>query len=105
MNGNVKLLMFWDIRGDRDQDYFEFVVRELVPAATRLGLRPIGAWYSRYSRDDSAPRMMSELFAEDLDTMKTALNSDEWQALQRQLMEYVENYSHKVVNITGDFQL
>ena len=33
----VKLLMNWDIKADRQQEYFEFVVREWVPGMQRLG--------------------------------------------------------------------
>jgi len=59
---NVKLLMQWDIKTDREQDYFEFVVREWVPGITRLGLEPTGAWFTAYSRSklpvfDSSPAL------------------------------------------------
>lgn len=100
----VKLIMHWDIKEDRDQDYFEFVVREFVPAITRLGLRPTGAWYSLYSRDTSKPRMMSEAEADNLDAIRNILSSQEWRVLHEKLLEYVENYSRKVVNTNGDFQ-
>lgn len=102
---NVKLIMNWDIKADKDQDYFEFLVREWVPATTSLGLQPIGAWFSVYSADESAPRMMTEVLADDLDTMRSILGSDGWAQIQNRLMEYVENYTHKVVPATGDFQL
>ena len=102
---SIKLIMNWDIKDNMDQDYFEFVVREFVPAITRLGLKPIGAWYSLYQRDDSSPRMMSEILADDLDTMRDVLSSEEWGQLHQQLLSYVENYSRKVVYTDGNFQL
>jgi hypothetical protein len=101
---SVKLIMHWDIKQDQDQDYFEFVVREFVPAITRLGLRPTGAWYSLYSRKLDEPRMMSEAEADNLETMRGILTSPEWGRLHEQLLEYVENYSRKVVYTSGDFQ-
>jgi hypothetical protein len=102
---SVKLLMNWDIRSGRDQEYFEFVVREWVPTIQRLGLRPTGAWYTVYSRDKEAPQIMTESVASDLPAMRAILNTEDWKALSEKLQEYVENYSQKIVHVTGGFQL
>ena len=51
--------MRWDIKPEREQDYFEFVVREWVPGITRLGLEPSGAWYTAYSHNKQ-PQIMAE---------------------------------------------
>ena len=96
--------MHWDIKPGRDQEYFEFVVREWVPEINRMGIQPIAAWYTVYSRNDDQ-QIMAECIADDLDTMRKALASAEWQALHEKLLEYVENYHHKLVRVTGGFQL
>jgi len=101
---SVKLLMNWDIKADRDQEYFEFVVREWVPGITRLGLKPTGAWFTIYSRSTTA-QIMTEGIADDLSTMRTILASPEWVSLHEKLLEYVNNYTQKVVRTTGGFQL
>lgn len=101
---NVKLLMSWDINPTREQDYFEFVVREWVPGITRLGLEPTGAWYTAYSREKQS-QIMTEGIAEDLETMRRILKSQEWQQLHEKLMEYVSDYEQRVVRVNGDFQL
>ncbi len=101
---NVKLLMHWDIKPEREQDYFEFVVREWVPGITRLGIEPTGAWYTAYSHDRQS-QIMTEGVAEDLDTMRRILKSKDWLRLHERLLEYVSNYKQKVVRVTGDFQL
>jgi hypothetical protein len=101
----VKLIMNWNIQYGKDQEYFEFVMREWVPATTRLGLRVLGAWFSVYAHDPSQPRIMAEAHAEDLPTMRAVLRSDEWKQIHERLMEYVEDYSQKVVYVNGDFQL
>jgi len=101
---NVKLLMSWDINPTREQDYFEFLVREWVPAITRLGLEPTGAWYTAYSREKQS-QIMTEGIAEDLETMRRILKSQEWQQLHEKLMEYVSDYEQRVVRVSGDFQL
>lgn len=102
---SVKLLMNWDIKPGRDQEYFEFVVREWVPGIQRLGLRPTEAWYTVYSRDKDAPQIMTAGIANDMDTMQSILSSEDWANLYEKLQEYVQNYHQKIVHVTGGFQL
>lgn len=102
---SVKLLMNWDIKNGRDQDYFEFVVREWLPGVNKLGIQTTWAWYTVYSRDGNAPQIMAEALADDLPTIRTVLSSEEWEELHKQLLEYVQNYEQKVVRVNGDFQL
>lgn len=102
---SVKILMNWDIKPGRDQEYFEFVVREWVPSIQTLGLQTTGAWYTVYSREENAPQIVTEGIARDLPTMRDIIGSVEWNALQERLQEYVQNYQQKVVHVTGGFQL
>lgn len=102
---SVTLIMTWDIKENLEQDYFEFVVREWVPATSRLGLQPVAAWLTSWRIDDTVPLMRAEAIAEDEETMRDILRSGEWQEILEQLLEYVENYKHKVVETTGDFRL
>lgn len=101
---SVKLLMHWDIKPGHDQDYFEFLIREWGPGITRLGIEPTGAWWTAYS-SRSMPQIMAEAIAEDLATMQGILKSEEWQQLHTKLLEYVDNYTQKVVRTSGEFQL
>lgn len=101
---SVKVMMYWDIKPGRDQDYFEFVVREWVPGITRLGVQTTGAWYTVWGRNPS-PQIMAEGLVEDLPTAQKILKSDDWNDLHERLLEYVDNYSQKVVRTTGYFQL
>jgi hypothetical protein len=100
---SVKLLMYWDIKSGRDQDYYQFLIREWAPGITRLGVEASGAWWTIYSRNP-APQIMAEAIAEDLPSMKEVLNSPEWKQLHQKLLEYVENYSQKIVPTSGEFQ-
>jgi hypothetical protein len=102
---SVKLLMNWDIKSGRDQEYFEFVVREWVPTIQRLGLKPTGAWYTVYSRTKDAPQIMTESIAENVDAVKEILGSEDWLSLHERLQEFVENYKQKIVHVNGGFQL
>jgi hypothetical protein len=102
---SVKLLMHWNIKPGRDQDYFEFVVREWGPGISKLGIELSGLWYTAYSADTSRPQIMAEAIAEDLSTMHRILDSAEWKSLHAKLLDNVSGYAQKVVRVTGDFQL
>jgi hypothetical protein len=45
---NYKLIMTWDIVPEREQEYFEFVVREFIPGVQRLGFELTDAWATIY---------------------------------------------------------
>ena len=42
--------MTWDIIAGREQEYFEFVVREFLPGMQPLGLETSDAWLTMYGR-------------------------------------------------------
>ncbi|MFZ2360135.1 MAG: hypothetical protein WA040_12405 [Anaerolineae bacterium] len=97
----MKLLMSWDIKTGREQPYFEFIVREFAPKLMRLGLQPTEAWYTVYG---AGPQILTGGVAKD-DAMERILESDDWQALRGQLLNFVTNFSQKVVPASGSFQL
>lgn len=98
----VKLIMTWDILPGREQEYFEFVVREFVPGMQRIGIQPTEAWFTQYG---DQPQILTGGIAEDLALMQKALTSDDWTQLHGQLGEYVTNFSMKVVKASGGFQM
>jgi len=98
----IKLLMKWDIQPGKDQDYFEFVVREFVPGITQIGLQPTEAWFTLYG---DCPQVLTGGVAEDLPTMRRILASQEWKDLHSKLLDYVTNYEQKIVRATGTLQL
>jgi hypothetical protein len=67
----------------------------------RLGLQPTEAWYTVYGE---GPQILTGGVAKD-DAMERILESDDWKALRSQLLNYVTNFSQKVVPASGSFQL
>lgn len=98
----VKLLMKWDIKSGQEQPYFEFVMQEFAPGLMRLGLQPTEAWYTVYG---SGPQILTGAVAADLDTMQNILGGEDWRRLRDRLLQYVSNFSHKVVEASGRFQI
>ena len=97
----VKVLMTWDIDGERDQAYFEFVIGEFIPGAQRLGLQIAEAWATIYG---SYPQIQVGLLASDADHARNVLESDDWNILQERLFAYVKNFSYKIVPARKGFQ-
>lgn len=98
----IKLLMGWDIRPNKESDYFEFVMKEFAPTIMQLGLQPTEAWYSMYG---GGPQILIGGVTEDLETMVEILESPEWKEIYQQLLDYVHHYRHRVVKATGRLQL
>ena len=98
----VKILMTWDLLPGREQDYFEFVVRDFIPGMQEIGLQPSDAWYTYYG---DHPQIMAGAVVNSMDEMNRLINSDDWRELTGQLMEFVQDFEYKIVEARGGFQL
>ena len=98
----VKVIMTWDILPGREQDYFEFVVREFVPGMQRIGIQPTEAWFTQYG---DQPQILTGGITDDYTEMQKALASEDWEELRDQLAEFVTNFNLKVVKASSGFQM
>jgi hypothetical protein len=98
----IKLLITWDILPGREQEYFEFVVRDFIPAIQALGMEPSDAWFTMYGNQ---PQIMASMLMPNLAALQTAMDSQEWLNLKQRLLDYVENFDSKVVQARNGFQL
>jgi hypothetical protein len=98
----VKLLLTWDILPGREQDYFEFVVRDFIPGMQHLGMEPGDAWFTMYG---SQPQILVAAQMNSMNALQTVLDSSDWDSLTHRLLDYVENFNFKVVQARGGFQM
>lgn len=98
----VKLIMTWDITPGREQEYFEFVVREFIPKVQQMGMELKDAWLTMYGEQ---PQIMASAQMPNLSSMQGIMDSNEWQGLINQLMDYVDNYQYKIVPSKTGFQM
>jgi hypothetical protein len=98
---SAKLIMSWDLAPEREQEYFEFVVREFMPGIQRLGFDVSDAWATVYGNQ---PQIMVGATLPTVQEIQEILDSSEWKSLNNQLLDYVKNYSYKVVDAKGGFQ-
>jgi hypothetical protein len=99
---SVKLLMTWDILPGREQEYFEFVVREFIPQIQKLGLEPTEAWFTVYG---DQPQILTSMQSSNLSMLKRLLKSSEWDRLTKQLFDYVDDFKYKIVESRPGFQI
>ena len=99
----VRLLMQWDIKPGREQDFSEFVVREFAPRLMQLGIEPSEVLYTMYGE---GPQMLTLGGAESLEKLTEILQGAGWKKLHEKLLTFVANYRHKIVPDNGrNFQL
>jgi hypothetical protein len=94
--------MSWDILPGREQEYFEFVVREWVPGIQRLGLEPTDAWFTMYGNQ---PQIIAGAQIDNQQDLDSVLDSTEWLALTERLLNFVTDFSYKVVPARKGFQM
>jgi len=93
--------MTWDITPDREQEYFEFVIREFIPGVQRLGFELSDAWATVYG---GQPQIMVGAVLPSFNRAQEIMLSDEWRSLENQLLDYVQNFTQKIVEARGGFQ-
>jgi len=99
---SFKLLLSWDILPGREQEYFEFVVREFIPGIQALGLEPSDAWLTIYG---DQPQILTGVKVENLNSLNEVLASQAWDQMIKKLLDYVDNLEIKTVKIKPGFQL
>jgi negative regulator of replication initiation len=99
---SVKLLMSWNIRPGQEQTYFEFAMQTFAPALMKMGWQPTEAWYTLYG---GGPQITTAGITDNVSKMREILDSEEWQELKAQLLQYVTDFEYKVIPASGRFQV
>ncbi|MBN1564734.1 MAG: hypothetical protein JXA10_12885 [Anaerolineae bacterium] len=101
-----KLMLFYDLADRHTEDYYQFIMNEMIPIMQAKNVFIFRAFQTISGQQDSTHRNRQvEYVAEDLEALAAALNSEEWQAMEAKLRNYVTNYSRKIVRFRQGFQL
>ncbi len=98
---SAKLIMTWDIAPNREQEYFEFVVRDFIPGIQTLGFEIQEAWATAYGE---RPQIQVGASMSTADEIRSILQTNEWIQLHQQLMDVVIHYEEKIVITKTRFQ-
>ncbi len=96
-----KLLMCYDIKQATHEAYYQFVIGEFVPTMQSLGLYMLQVYHTAYGH---YPLRQLEFVAENIETIRTALDSDTYKQLHAKFETYTTNYSQKIVRFRDAFQ-
>ena len=99
MTSKLRLILTWNIRPGREQEYSMFVNDRLAPGLVEIGLPPHDVYYTAYGR---VPQIMVVLDVMDEATLQRAMQSSQWQQLKQELLQYIENYQERIVRAHGD---
>jgi hypothetical protein len=97
----TKLILSWDILPGREQEYFEFVVREFIPGVQHLGFTLTDAWATVFGHQ---PQILVGAISDSRQKLDESLEQPEWLDLQLKLAALIENYQQKIVIAKDGFQ-
>jgi hypothetical protein len=95
----VKLLLTYDILPETQDQYYQFMLGEVVPAMQALGLFMSGAWHTAYGE---YPVRLVEFIADDHAALTEILDGPQWQRIETRLLEYVTHYRRRIVRLRED---
>lgn len=87
------MFFYWDIRSDKDKEYREFIFNDYLPSMSRLGVNVTDGWFLMAGE---GPQIIAIGEVENPKTIKSALESREFRAIESRLQNYVENYSKHI---------
>jgi hypothetical protein len=98
----MKLMLSYNINAEDAQAYYEFVLSRYIPVMQTMGLELSEAWHTAFG---NYPNRLICFVCDDRETMATALDNEIWDTLNEQLMEYVSEFSYKVIPYKLGFQI
>jgi len=99
MTSKLRLILTWNIRPGREQEYSMFVNDRLAPGLVEIGLPPHDVYYTTYGR---VPQIMVVLEVPELTVLQRAMESSRWRKMKHELLQYIEDYRERVVKSNDD---
>ncbi len=101
LNGYAKVLLTYDIIPETQETYYQFMLGELVPTVQGMGLGMAEAWHTAVG---DYPIRLVTFVGETREGVDKVIESEQWEELETRLLQYVTNYSRRVVPFRNRFQ-
>jgi hypothetical protein len=98
---HYKMILAYDVLPSSHDNYYQFILGEMVPAMQEMGVYMTEAWHTAYGE---YPIRMISFVSEEIETINNMLGSDRWTDLETRLLSYIRNYTRKVVEYRQGFQ-
>ncbi len=92
--GTVKFNQMWEIIGDRKKEYDRYSLDEFFPCLEELGISVSREWLVLIG---DGPHIICEGRANDVSNLINNLQSERFRKATRQLKEYVQNYTSRIL--------
>lgn len=89
----LKVKISYDMREGREQECQEYLVNKLAPGLARLGLRVSDVWYTVWG---NSPQITSGGEIDDIEKVRSILDSSEWGRLTEGMQELTTNFRVQV---------
>ena len=97
----VKVLITWNVKPGREQEYFGYVVGEYLPEVNRMGLDVTDAWVTVYG---DHPQVLIGALMPDLPSAQRLIHSSDCLDLSDRMQDFVRDFKLKLVTQRGNFQ-
>jgi hypothetical protein len=97
----VKLLLAYNIKPNREDEYYRYVMGEFLPSLQNAGLHMVEGWHTAYG---NYPLRLIAFRTEDEKTMQQVLKSTEWKEAKEKLLKLVRDYEERIVPAKNIFQ-
>ena len=97
----AKLLLAYNIKPNREAEYYRFVLGEFLPNLQDIGLMMVEGWHTAYG---DYPMRLIVLRAENEAKLRQVMHSEEWQVGKERLLKLVRDYEERIVPAKKVFQ-
>ena len=98
---DAKLLLAYNIKPNREAEYYRYVLGEFLPSLQDVGLMMIEGWHTAYG--DYPIRLIVFRAQDDVD-IRDILTGKEWQRGKDKLLKLVFDYEERLVPAKNVFQ-
>ncbi len=97
----VKLLLVYNIKPNREAEYYRYVLGEFLPTLQNMGLYMVEGWHTAYG---DYPMRLIAFQADNEKEMQNILASSEWKTAKEKLLRLVRDYEERIVQAKNVFQ-
>lgn len=97
-----KLILIYEVDNSVLQEYFQFFMSRYLPTMQKKGWEMLEAWTISYGE---LPNRQIEFVAKGRDAIDTLIDSEEWEAINEKLTDYVSDFEYKFVPFREGFHV
>ena len=97
---SYRMMLMYDIRPDRFERYYRYMLGEFVPTLRQMGLYMLFAWQVHGKSFDR----QIEFVCESKYALRDALDSEQFRDAEERLRTYTTEYNRKIVQFQDRYQ-